>query len=271
MIKPGYARIIFFRLLVFCLPVLLVCCKKEPVKLPVSLTCFDYMTVDSNMNFPEAPYANYYYYNKQHQLISHIVTSGGDVAWSDTFAYDHGRVVKSWMSLDGNSTANYYTRNEYDYTDTLMTASRYYLGNTLIVHSAYGYNEKGQLSSYAQYSNNTELQTDPDYTYYLTYDNNDNVTQLADPYGNVVARYLNYDDHPNLGYKMPFDWAYDIFTYFNVFAKHNVGQQIYYKYNAYTTGTDTTSYTFTYTYMNGNIATVTDNGSVLTKISSLCK
>lgn len=272
MTKPVFARLIIqFLLLFFAVSLLFSGCKKDAARKQAGPACYDYMTIDSNMSFPEAAYANYYYYNNLHQLIRHVVTSGGAVAWSDTFAYDHGHVVKSWMSLGSNSFANYYTRNEYDYNDTLMNASRYYLGNKLIVHSAYTYDTKGRLASYAQHSDNTSLQTDGNYIDNLVYDNNDNLTELTDQYGNVKARYGNYDDKPNVNYKMPYDWAYDIFSYFNPFSKHNVGVQHFYTYNAYTAKTDTSNHTFTYTYANGKVATEIIDGSVLMKLSSLCK
>ncbi|HTE01429.1 MAG TPA: hypothetical protein VK668_19215 [Mucilaginibacter sp.] len=267
--KPARIRIKLIHLLFFCGPLWFFSCKKDGVKKPAGPACYDYMTIDSNTNFREAPYANYYYYNSDHKLLKHVVTSGGAVAWSDTVAYDHGHVVKSWMSLGDNNAAHYYTRSEYDYTDTLMTGSRYYLGNTLIVHSDYTYDDKGRLASYTQHTDNTTYQNESSYNRNLTYDANDNVTQITNQYGEVMIRYLNYDNYPNLGYKMPFDFAYDIFSYFNAFSKHNVGHVDNYNSSIYIPH-DTTGATFNYTYANGKVATVF-SGGVLTRVHFLCK
>lgn len=246
--------------LLFCLPLLLFCCKKDSAKKLAGPACYDFMTIDSNMTMPEAAYANYYYFNSQHQLIEHVVTSGGAVAWSDTFEYVHGHMVKSLMSLGGNSTADYYTRSEYDYTDSLVTASRYYLDAQVIVNSAYTYDAKGQLTSYSQHSDNTTLQPDGDYTYNLAYDDNGNVTQVTDQYGTVKVTFGQYDDKPNPYYKMPFDFAYDPFSYYGGFSKHNAGQE--------------NGLSFSYTYTNGKISKEIMNlpdGVVLQKVNSLCK
>lgn len=268
MTKPAIIR----PLLLFCLPLLFFCCKKESAKKVVGPTCYDYMTVDSDMTISTAPYIQFYYYNTDHQLLKHVVYSGGDAAWSDTFAYDHGHVVKSWMSLDGAAgPTHFYTRNEYDYTDTLPTASRYYLGSTLIVHSSYTYDSKGRLATYQQTSDNTTLQTDGNYSRVLVYDSNDDLTELDDQYGNAVARYDNYDNKPNLNYRMPYDFAYDIFSYFNAFSKHNVGGQHFYNYNAYTNKTDTANHSFSYTYANGHTSAIIIDGSVMQRVRSLCR
>jgi hypothetical protein len=271
--KTAHIRVRPFCLLLFCCPLLFFSCKKEAVKKTVRPACYDFMVADSNMTQAEAAYSQYYYFNSEHKLTKHVAYSGGVVAWSDSFAYDHGNMVKSWMALGSNNIANYYTRSEYDYTDTLITGSRYYLGSgTLIVHSVYGYDTKGELTSYSQYTDNTTLQPEHDYTYNLTYDDNGNVTQLTDGSGNVVALYLNYDNYPNATYKMPFDWAYDVLSYFNVFSKHNAGQTHSYS-NPYVAH-DTTGASYTYTYANSKVSTITSNssdGTVLSKVNSLCK
>ena len=262
-------RIRPFHVLLFCFALLFFCCKKDGAQKPSGPACFDFMTVDSDTNTPTAPYANYYYYNSDHKLAKHVATSGGNVAWSDSFAYDHGNMVKSWMSLGDNGPAHYYTRSEYDYTDTLVTASRYYLGNTLIVHSDYTYDDKGRLASYTQHTDNTTYQTEPSYSRNVIYDANDNVTQITNQYGEVMIRYLNYDKYPNWNYKMPFDFAYDIFSYSNAFSKHNVGQVDNYNSSIYVPN-DTTHATYVYNYAGGKVSTIFAGG-VLTRVHSLCK
>ncbi|HWD87147.1 MAG TPA: hypothetical protein VG367_03405 [Mucilaginibacter sp.] len=256
-------------LLLFCCPLWFFCCKKQALqKKIIAPACYDFMVADSNTTIPTAPYQEFFYFNTEHKLIKHTAYSGGVIGWSDTFAYDHGHVVKSWMSLGNNSSANYYTRSEYDYTDTLMTASRYYAGaNTLIVNSYYTYDDKGRLASYSQHSDNTSLQADQDYTYNLTYDNNDNVTQIADASGTLVATYSNFDDKPNYSYKLPFDYAYDIFSYFNAFSKHNAGTSN--SYNSYSHAVTTTNNT--YTYANGTVSTINSSAGVFVTVRSLCK
>lgn len=152
--------------------------------------------------------------------ISYNVSTGG--RWSDSFTYSNGNMVKSYFSLGSDNSSTPYTTSEYDYNGHALTASRYYLGSELIVHSAYLVDSLGRITSLTQYADNTSIQSTPTSTYLFKYDTNSNLVDLTDPKGTVHYYFQNYDTHPNPWYQLPFDFAYNVTQYnLNVFSANN--------------------------------------------------
>ncbi len=234
-------------------------CKKD--KNAAVNGCSDFAVRDSaNMSPAGFILDDRYYFNSDHQLIKHVSYSGQAVTSSDSFAYAHGNMVKSYFSLGNNNSSNPYTTSDYDYTGSTLTASRYYLGSTLVVHSTYGYDQAGRLSTYTQIADNTTLQSTPSVSYTLTYDANSNLISVADQTGTPAYTFKNYDNYPNPYYKLPFDFAYNIFDYSKSFSKNNFQVAYtytapYYNYNVYYPR-DSLSTTNSYTYRNGGVSSI---------------
>lgn len=195
-------------------------------------SCMNFTVTDSILhdprvgNDPVLYSREAYIFNKSNKLEKHILynlTSGRPVvASSDSFAYANGNMVRSYYSLDSNTSAHPYTTSEYDYTGHTLTASRYYLYSLLLVHSTYITDLLGRISSVTQYADNSTYQFTPTVTYDLSYDANGNLTQVAKPNGNVYYSFQDYDTHPNPWYQLPFDFAYNIFDYSSqVFSRNN--------------------------------------------------
>lgn len=248
--------------------VLAACNKKTNFVPAVSNSCLNFTILDSTMPDANIPtytfvplnYRQEYVFNDDSQLVKHTtLESIGEqkymVTISDSFAYENGNMVKSYFSLDSNNSSAPYTTSEYDYSGHTLTGSRYYLGNNLIVHSTYVTDSLGKIISVKQYADNTTLQSTATTTMDFVYDQDGNLYQIKDLNGTVYYKYLNYDDHPNPYYKLPFDYAYNIWEYCSqVLSKNN--PQISYTYLIDPLSTDSSSNTYSYSYDPGSRVSV---------------
>jgi YD repeat-containing protein len=256
--------------LLFSITIFISCDKGNRYVSTESNSCSNFTILDSTMPnssisgpFVANNYQQEYIFNDDGLLIKHVtLESIGEqkyvVTVSDSFAYSNGNMVKSYFSLDSNNSSNPYTTSEYDYTGHILTASRYYLGSSLIVHSTYVVDSTGKIMSITQYADNTTLQWTPSTTYNFNYDQFGNLYEVTDSSNNVYYKYLNYDNNPNPFYKLPFDYAYNVWEYCaQVFSTHNPG--LSYIYNIVGAGQwDSLSNAYSYSY--------TTNGRVLTSI-----
>ncbi len=247
------------RLSLFVVLLFLYCCKKD--KNATANNCYDFAVRDSaNISPPGFILDDRYYYNSDHQLQKHVSYSGQAVTSSDSFTYLHGNMVKSYFSLGSNTSSNPYTTSEYDYAGATLTGSRYYMGSTLIVHSAYKYDQAGRLITYTQIADNITLQSTPSVSYTLSYDGNSNLISVVDQTGTSAYTYNKYDSYPNPYYQLPFDFAYNIFDYSKSFSKNNFQVAYtytapYYNYNVYYPR-DTLTTSNAYTYRNGEVSSI---------------
>lgn len=182
-------------------------------------TCLDFSVVDSVLPFGYGGGGGYndnqqtYIFNADKKLVQHLgygFTAGAPtLGSSDSFAYSNGNMVKSYFSLGNNNSQNTYTTSEYDYNGHAMVASRYYLGNLLMVHSSYSTDSLGRVTSVTQFADNMTYQWTPTYSYRISFDARGNVSAITTTRGDTIYAYTGYDNHPNPYYGLPLDWPYN--------------------------------------------------------------
>lgn len=198
-----------------------VSCRKDANTSTLIHSCLDFIVSDSSLQPSGMILKSHYIFNANNKLEKLIIYdgSGTGIVSSDSFTYENGNMIKSFYSLDGIHT---YTTSEYDYSGDKLIKSRYYLGNTLIVHSSYVTDISGKLVSYSQFSDNLSYQSLPSYTYTFKYDNNSNLLSITNSNDVALVNFSNYDNHPNPFYNLPFDFAYEPWPYsVRSFSKNN--------------------------------------------------
>ncbi len=182
--------------------------------------CFDFTITDSGgLDKVET-----FTFDSANKLVRHFVHWGYDNTkdWGVIFTYENGNMVKSYMFLGYNNTTIPYTTSEYTYNGNVPATSKYYLGDTLLVHSEYTFDNAGNLATYAQYTDNTTYQIDFSYVANLHYDSHSNLIAVTDQHGDTLESYSDFDTHPNPFYRLPYDFAYDVTHFFNnYFSKNN--------------------------------------------------
>lgn len=198
-------------------------------------------------------------YNLDKRLVKFRASHGGGSAngpYVDTFIYNNNLLVRSQYNL--GVTINFtapYAKTEYEFQNSILSSSKYYLGNTnLITSSIYTFNISDNLVQVTQTKiNNTLIGLESTYTARFEYDGNSNLTKVfykQNPYPEYLrAEYLNYDNKINPYYKLP--WLFDYNFYYGEvekISKNNVGKiNIYSSYQGSAPSlSSTTSYTYEY-------------------------
>ncbi len=198
-------------------------------------------------------------YNSNGQLVKFLQSIGANQGYVDTFIYENNLLVESKYSLGlVLYPATPYARSVYQNVNGLPATSQYYLGTT--VHSRYDYvfdNNKRLIKITQRLPNGTTA-----YVSRFEYDANSNLTKVfrkdlgAPEY--MAKEFLNYDNHKNPFYTIPWYFELDLYVY-NVdkLSPNNVGQiKTYYPFtpgNPVLTGVSN----FTHTYdEEGNLSKI---------------
>ena len=166
----------------------------------------------------------------QNRFAAIYGTSPG-LGHADTFLYTNQKLVRSYYSNGPNlNIASPYGHSEYTYQNGILASSKYYLGLTnLVTTSVYTFDGLGRLSTVAQTQINGGVGSYPTHTTRYEYDANSNISKIfyrQAPYAEYMyMEYLNYDNHPNPYYNLPWEFDYNIFQ-FNAdkISKNNVGK-----------------------------------------------
>ena len=200
--------------------IILFSCKKEYTT-PASKSCLDVVYFDTSYIVPGSGYQQIFSFNSDNKLYKKIDMDGATVISADSFAYSNGNMVKSWYSLSGDISHSY-TTSEYDYSGSLLIASRYLLGGSLVGHCVFTNDSLARIISITEYTDDGTYNPTVALKVNLNYDANSNLQTAVNDAGTVVYSYKNYDNKPNPFYKLPFDWSFDIFQSFTkYFSKNN--------------------------------------------------
>jgi hypothetical protein len=166
----------------------------------------------------------------QNRFAAIYGTSPG-LGHADSFLYANQKLIASYYSNGPNfNIATPYSHTDYIYQNNILASSKYYLGLTnLVTTSIYTFDGSGRLSTVKQTQINGGVGSYPTHTTRYEYDANSNISKIfyrEPPYAEYMhMEFLNYDNHPNPYYNLPWEFDYNIFQ-FNAdkISKNNVGR-----------------------------------------------
>lgn len=206
-----------------------------------------------------------YHYNSQGEMTRLIhfrdgfFSGGGTPPNTDTLYYENNRLARVDYNLYYTIRDIPYARTDFIYNDGKVVRTNMYYGqlvglNTLTSYSTFTYNSNGQIAEV--HEEGIVWPGGETITTRFEYDNRGNLAKifLRDsqfPQEYLEREFLDYDDHPNPYYKMPWEFASEFYIYHcNRLSPNNVGKII--RHQRFPDGTFGSPYgqTYYYTYDN---------------------
>lgn len=203
-----------------------------------------------------------YHYNSQGELsrLIHFRSGlGGVLPNIDTFFYENNILTRVDYNLYYTIRDIPYARTDSFYNDGKIIRANMYYGqlvglSTLASYSTFTYNSNGQITEV--HEEGVTWPGGETITTRFEYDNRGNLSKiyLRDtqfPQEYLESEFLDYDDHPNPYYKMPWESVNEFYIYYrNRLSPNNVGKII--RHQRFPDGTFGLPYgqTYHYTYDN---------------------